>query len=133
MRLALSEVVPPTCSEGESFWGEGGKASTDWRLWLLEVCLGCNKTGDILTKQVYEHITSSIAPGVHGHLDVKRAIALMLFGGVHKQTAEVRACRTWRLPFRDMNAEYYVAQQGAAGFRFAHEQHSSPCSWMAVP
>lgn len=39
--------------------------------------------------QVYENITKSIAPGVHGHEDVKRAIALMLFGGVHKQTAEV--------------------------------------------
>lgn len=39
--------------------------------------------------QVYENITKSIAPGVHGHQDVKRAIALMLFGGVHKQTSEV--------------------------------------------
>lgn len=39
--------------------------------------------------QVYRNITRSIAPGVHGHEDVKRAIALMLFGGVHKQTSEV--------------------------------------------
>jgi MCM P-loop domain len=51
--------------------------------------------------QVYQNITRSIAPGVHGHEDVKRAIALMLFGGVHKQTSEVllqcllKRCTLW--------------------------------------
>ena len=38
---------------------------------------------------LYDHLTRSLAPGVHGHTDVKRAILLMLFGGVHKQTPEV--------------------------------------------
>ena len=40
--------------------------------------------------QIYERLAKSIAPGVYGHENVKRAILLMLFGGVHKQTAEVR-------------------------------------------
>ena len=39
---------------------------------------------------IYERLAASIAPGVYGHENVKRAILLMLFGGVHKQTAEVR-------------------------------------------
>lgn len=38
---------------------------------------------------LYDNLTRSLAPGVHGHIDVKRAILLMLFGGVHKQTPEV--------------------------------------------
>ena len=41
--------------------------------------------------RVYEKLARSIAPGVFGHENVKRAILLMLFGGVHKQTAEVRS------------------------------------------
>jgi DNA replicative helicase MCM subunit Mcm2 (Cdc46/Mcm family) len=40
--------------------------------------------------QIYEHLAASLAPGVFGHLDVKKAVLLMLLGGVHKQTAEVR-------------------------------------------
>ena len=32
----------------------------------------------------------ALAPGVFGHADVKKAVLLMLLGGVHKQTAEVR-------------------------------------------
>ena len=39
--------------------------------------------------QVYRDLTKSIAPQVYGHDDVKRAVLLMLFGGVHKQTKEV--------------------------------------------
>ena len=39
--------------------------------------------------KIYEKLAQSIAPGVCGHENVKRAILLMLFGGVHKQTAEV--------------------------------------------
>ena len=31
----------------------------------------------------------SVAPGVFGHESVKRAVLLMLLGGVHKTTAEV--------------------------------------------
>jgi DNA replication licensing factor MCM6 len=37
---------------------------------------------------IYNKFVRSIAPTVHGHADIKRAIALMLFGGVHKQTGE---------------------------------------------
>lgn len=40
-------------------------------------------------RQIYEALASSLAPGVFGHLDIKKAILLMLLGGVHKQTAEV--------------------------------------------
>lgn len=40
--------------------------------------------------QIYSNLAKSIAPGVFGHEDVKRAILLMLFGGVHKTTRDVR-------------------------------------------
>ena len=43
--------------------------------------------------QIYEHLAKSLAPGVFGHLDIKKAILLMLLGGVHKQTVEVGRCR----------------------------------------
>ena len=39
--------------------------------------------------QIYEQLARSLAPGVFGHLDIKKAILLMLLGGVHKQTVEV--------------------------------------------
>lgn len=42
--------------------------------------------------QIYSNLAKSIAPGVFGHEDVKRAILLMLFGGVHKTTRDVRRC-----------------------------------------
>jgi DNA replication licensing factor MCM6 len=35
-----------------------------------------------------DKLVSSIAPAVFGHKDIKKAILLMLFGGVHKQTGE---------------------------------------------
>ncbi|CAM6097164.1 unnamed protein product [Calypogeia fissa] len=38
--------------------------------------------------QIYERLVKSIAPTVFGHQDIKRAILLMLFGGVHKKTHE---------------------------------------------
>ena len=43
--------------------------------------------------QIYEHLAKSLAPGVFGHLDIKKAILLMLLGGVHKQTVEVGLTR----------------------------------------
>ena len=48
--------------------------------------------------KIYEQLARSIAPGVFGHENVKRAILLMLFGGVHKQTAEVRSQELRQLP-----------------------------------
>eukprot|EP00249_Psilotum_nudum_P000716 c12813_g1_i1 orf=555-2558(+) len=38
--------------------------------------------------QIYEQLVKSVAPTVFGHFDIKRAILLMLFGGVHKCTHE---------------------------------------------
>ncbi|KAL3687903.1 hypothetical protein R1sor_014212 [Riccia sorocarpa] len=38
--------------------------------------------------QIYDRLVNSIAPTVFGHHDIKRAILLMLFGGVHKCTHE---------------------------------------------
>jgi DNA replication licensing factor MCM6 len=35
---------------------------------------------------IYDKFVRSIAPTVHGHTDIKRAVALMLFGGVIKET-----------------------------------------------
>ena len=37
---------------------------------------------------LYERLVSSVAPAVYGHMEVKRAVLLMLFGGVHKRTHE---------------------------------------------
>mgnify|MGYP001173540548 CR=1 FL=1 len=37
---------------------------------------------------IYDKFVRSVAPTVHGHADIKRAVALMLFGGVHKKTGE---------------------------------------------
>ena len=41
--------------------------------------------------QIYRDLTKSIAPQVYGHDDIKRAVLLMLFGGVHKTTKEVKS------------------------------------------
>ena len=38
--------------------------------------------------ELYSKLVSSVAPAVFGHADVKRAVLLMLFGGVHKTTHE---------------------------------------------
>ncbi len=48
--------------------------------------------------RLYEDLAKSLAPGVFGHEDVKRAVLLMLLGGVHKETAEVRSSSFLRLP-----------------------------------
>lgn len=37
---------------------------------------------------VYERLASSIAPEIYGHLDVKKALLLLLIGGVTKQTKD---------------------------------------------
>lgn len=37
---------------------------------------------------IYTRLVNSVAPTVFGHQDIKRAILLMLFGGVHKKTHE---------------------------------------------
>ena len=41
--------------------------------------------------RIYADLACSLAPGVYGHEDVKRAVLLMLLGGVHKTTSEVIA------------------------------------------
>lgn len=46
----------------------------------------CEKMRD--SGNFYEKIISSICPTVFGHFEIKRAIALMLFGGCHKKTSE---------------------------------------------
>ena len=38
--------------------------------------------------RLYQRLVRSVAPTVFGHDDIKRALLLMLFGGVHKRTAE---------------------------------------------
>ena len=40
------------------------------------------------TPQLYNKLVESFCPSVFGHLEVKRGVLLMLFGGVHKKTPE---------------------------------------------
>ena len=40
------------------------------------------------TPQLYLRMVESVCPSIFGHLEVKRGILLMLFGGVHKVTSE---------------------------------------------
>ena len=37
--------------------------------------------------QLYQRLVNSLAPAIYGHDDIKAGILLMLFGGVHKETA----------------------------------------------
>jgi DNA replication licensing factor MCM6 len=37
---------------------------------------------------IYERLASSITPTVHGHLEIKKGILLMLFSGINKKTEE---------------------------------------------
>ena len=37
---------------------------------------------------LYNKLVESLCPSVFGHLEVKRGVLLMLFGGVHKKTQE---------------------------------------------
>jgi len=37
---------------------------------------------------LYTKMAESIAPGVYGHLDVKKGILLQLFGGIKKDTTD---------------------------------------------
>lgn len=46
------------------------------------------------TPQLYNQMAESICPTVFGHMEVKRGVLLMLLGGVHKKTIEVRHTST---------------------------------------
>ena len=37
---------------------------------------------------LYSKLSSSLAPGVFGHLDVKKGLLLQLFGGIKKETKD---------------------------------------------
>ena len=39
-------------------------------------------------EDLYTKLAKSVAPGVHGHNDVKKGILLQLFGGIKKETAD---------------------------------------------
>ncbi len=46
---------------------------------------------------IYGDLARSICPSVYGHEPIKQAILLMLFGGVHKRTLEVRTVKRGRV------------------------------------
>ena len=76
--------------------------------------------------QIYEHLAKSLAPGVFGHLDIKKAILLMLLGGVHKQTIEVsRTCALQssyiqRFPFHAAGRRAQADRRGELRLCFCH-------------
>ena len=39
-------------------------------------------------EDLYTKLAQSVAPGVYGHLDVKKGVLLQLFGGIKKMTAD---------------------------------------------
>ena len=39
-------------------------------------------------KDIYNKLAISLAPGVYGHVEIKKGILLMLMGGVHKRSEE---------------------------------------------
>eukprot|EP00923_Selenidium_pygospionis_P017409 GHVN01030637.1.p1 GENE.GHVN01030637.1~~GHVN01030637.1.p1 ORF type:complete len:761 (+),score=147.10 GHVN01030637.1:165-2447(+) len=41
-----------------------------------------------LQQDIYEQVVASIAPAIYGHQDIKKAVALMLFGGSRKALAD---------------------------------------------
>ena len=40
------------------------------------------------TALLYQKLSSSLAPTIYGHEDIKRGLLLQLIGGVHKKTAD---------------------------------------------
>ena len=79
------------------------------------MCLLCMRQVLMMKEngQIYEHLAKSLAPGVFGHLDIKKAILLMLLGGVHKQTVEVsrHICAVRRLAWRCLSSSQRSGRQ----------------------
>ena len=58
---------------------------------LVGNCIHCLKIEQMKTDpNIYQSLAESIAPAVFGHRDIKRAVLLMLLGGVHKVNPSAR-------------------------------------------
>jgi DNA replication licensing factor MCM6 len=81
--LQSSFVIPTSESSAEDTESDNPNASLN----LSEA-----DKADILRmhneKYLYHKLVDSFCPSVFGHLEVKRGVLLMLFGGVHKKTPE---------------------------------------------
>ena len=90
--------------------------------------------------KLYEDLAKSLAPGVYGHEDVKRAVLLMLLGGVHKETAEVADFLAPSLPWKKPLSQYpakrtnrtYQASMCSGGSS-SGDKHQSQDMLAAVP
>lgn len=67
---------------------------------------------------IYQQLTKSICPSVFGHDSIKQAVLLMLFGGVHKKTAEVGGS--------------YVGRERGMGFRWLRVRKARSLSGACV-
>jgi len=42
----------------------------------------------LTVNNIYDRLAESLAPGVNGHLEIKKGILLQLMGGVHKKSID---------------------------------------------
>lgn len=92
--VAHSVVARPGAGaqSSSSFWGANIRDDVDATAHGGEAGLTEEEADEVdrmrRDPDLYAKLVSSVAPAVFGHADVKRAVLLMLFGGVHKTTHE---------------------------------------------
>lgn len=82
--LATAENVVAELTEAEREVGFVNNFTfLEIKLWIFQELIAMKDD-----PKIYDKIANSIAPTVFGHEEIKRGVALMLFGGVHKTTQD---------------------------------------------